>query len=95
LEKIYVGSHILDLNRRSPLPILMNKYTAQFECDGELLTRTNDNIFKYPMLATDWSQPSDQALQAILAMKGVAEKVMVVHNIDQRFAQRHSKAVIR
>jgi len=95
LEKIYVGSHILDLVRRSPLPILMSKYMVQFEWEGELLTRTNDNIFKCPMLATDWSQPSDHALQALIAMKGAAEKVIVVHNIDQKFTKRFNKTDIR
>ncbi len=79
LEVVYVGSHILDLLRRSPLPVLMGKYMVQFEVDGEKMTRTNDHIFQRPMLATDWSAPSEKALDALLALKGVAEKALVTH----------------
>ncbi len=79
LEVVYVGSHILDLLRRSPLPVLMGKYMVQYEVDGEQMTRTNDHVFVRPMLATDWSAPSEKALDALLALKGVAEKALVTH----------------
>ncbi len=79
LEVVYVGSHILDLVRRSPLPVLMGKYMVQYEVDGEQMTRTNDHVFVRPMLATDWSKPSEKALDALLALKGVAEKAIVAH----------------
>ena len=95
LEKIYVGSHILDLVRRSPKPVLLSKYMVQFEWEGEFLTRTNDKVFTCPMLATDWSQPSENALQALLALKGLAQRVMVVHNIDRRITKNRSKKEIR
>ena len=34
-EKIYVGTHILDILRRSPVPVLMSKHMVQFEWEGE------------------------------------------------------------
>jgi len=87
LEMVYVGSHILDLLRRSPLPVLMGKYMVQYEVAGEQMTRTNDHVFVRPMLATDWSNPSQKALDALLALKGVAEKAVVAHVICDKISK--------
>ncbi len=84
LEKIYVGSHILDILRRSPLPVLMGKYKVQFESDEGILTQTNAQIFERPMLATDWSAPSERGLEAIEAMRGVVTNAFVVHVVDAK-----------
>ncbi len=87
LEVVYVGSHILDIVRRSPLPVLMGKYMVQYEVDGEQMTRTNDHVFERPMLATDWSNPSEKALDALLALKGLAEKALVTHVIGDKLTK--------
>jgi len=87
LEKVYVGAHIMDILRRSKVPVLMSKYMVQFEWQGEQLSRTNDQIFKRPLLATDWSQPSENALLSMDALKGLAEKVHVVHVIDAKLTK--------
>jgi nucleotide-binding universal stress UspA family protein len=87
LEKVYVGSHIMDILRRSKVPVLMSKYMVQFEWDDEQLTRTNDHLFDRPMLATDWSQPSENALQGMAALKGVAQTVLLVHVIDAKLSK--------
>lgn len=87
LEVVYVGSHILDLLRRSPLPVLMTKYMVQYEVDDEQMTRTNEHIFSRPLLATDWSEPSEKALDALLAFKGLAEKALVTHVIGDKLAK--------
>lgn len=86
-EKVYVGSHILDLLRRSQFPVLMSKYMAQYEWEGESLTRVNDHIFKRPLLATDWSVASANALQAMLGFKNVAEKIIVTHVIGSKISK--------
>lgn len=87
LEKIYVGSHVLDILRRSNVPVLMNKYMVEFESEGERLARENTQIFRRPMLATDWSAPSNHALEAIIAFKGVLETALVTHVIDAKVAK--------
>jgi nucleotide-binding universal stress UspA family protein len=87
LEKVYVGSHIMDILRRSTVPVLMSKYMVQFEWENEQLTRTNDHIFERPMLATDWSQPSENARQCMSALKGLAETILVVHVIDAKLSK--------
>ena len=85
-EKVYVGSHILDILRRSEIPVFMGKYMVQYESEGQLLTRTNDNIYQRPLLATDWSEPSENALKALLAFGGACEQIMVAHIIGTKMS---------
>jgi len=87
LEKIYVGEHILDLLRRSPVPILMGKYMAQYEHEGEVFTRINDHPFDRPLLATDWSEPSEHALGLLASFRNLASKVLVTHVIGAKFSK--------
>lgn len=94
-EKVYVGSHVLDIIRRSPRPVLMGKYMVQYEWAGEVLTRVNDHIFDRPLLATDWSQPSQNALEFIKSFKGLASKVLVVHNIGAKISKGLDVAALR
>lgn len=84
LEKVYVGTHVLDILRRSTVPVLMSKYMVQYEWQGEPLMRTNEQIWKRPLLASDWSEPSRRALDATLALKGLAEKIIVTHVLGTR-----------
>ncbi|MFH2043892.1 MAG: universal stress protein [Pseudomonadota bacterium] len=92
LEKVYVGTHLLDLARRSPIPILMNKYLAEYEKDGEIITKVNEHIFDRPMIATDWSCPSGNALEALISLKGLASKIIVAHNIGFKITKAMSPA---
>jgi len=87
MEKVYVGSHIMDILRRSPVPVLMSKYMVQFEWEDEQLTQTNEHIFNRPMLATDWSQPSENAMQKMSVLKGLAQTILVVHVIDAKLTK--------
>jgi nucleotide-binding universal stress UspA family protein len=91
-EKVYVGTHMLDLIRRSPIPILMDKYMAEYEQDGKIITKINEHIFRRPMLATDWSQPSVNALDALKGLKGLTEDVVVIHNIGVKISKGMSPA---
>jgi len=94
-EKVYVGTHMLDLIRRSPIPILMDKYMAEYEIDGKIITKINEHIFDRPMLATDWSQPSSNALDALTDLKGLASDVIVVHNIGVKISKAMSPAQLQ
>jgi len=94
-EKVYVGTHMLDLIRRSPIPILMDKYMAEYELDGKIMTRINEHIFDRPMLATDWSQPSSNAVDALISLKGLATDVIVVHNIGVKISKGLSPAQLQ
>ena len=94
-EKVYVGTHMLDLVRRSPIPILMDKYMAEYEKDGKIITRINEHIFDRPMLATDWSQPSSNAVDALKGLKGLASGTIVVHNIDVKISKAMSQSQLQ
>jgi len=83
-EKIYVGSHILDILRRSQVPVLMGKYMVQFESEEGVICCKNTRIFERPMLATDWSAPSERCLSAITALKGVVKSAVVAHVMDSK-----------
>jgi nucleotide-binding universal stress UspA family protein len=85
-EKIYVGSHILDILRRSTVPILMGRYMVKFEVNEKEFTRKNDDIFSAPLLATDWSEPSEHGLEWIKSIKNVAQRVIISHIIDSKIA---------
>ena len=84
LEMVYVGTHVLDILRRSTIPVLMSKYMVKYEWQGESLMRTNEQIWKRPLLASDWSEPSRRGLDATLALKGLVEKLIVTHVLGAR-----------
>ena len=92
LGKVYIGSHTLELVRRSRVPILVSKYMVRFECEGDLITRVNDRIFTRPLLATDWSEPSEKALKLVSSFKGLADKVLVTHIIGVKISKGLDKS---
>ncbi len=94
-EKIYVGSHILDILRRSQVPVLMGKYMVHIESDEGPLIRKNDRIFERPMLATDWSAPSERGLNAIRALKGIVKTAIVTHILDSKLIHAANPSQIK
>lgn len=92
LEKVYIGSATLELIRRSTVPVLVSKYMVQFEWQGEMITKVNDHIFKSPLLATDWSDPSEKGLKMLFSLKGLADRVLVGHVIGVKISKGRSKA---
>jgi nucleotide-binding universal stress UspA family protein len=92
LGKVYVGSHTLELIRRSTVPVLVSKYMVRFEWEGDLITRVNDRLFTVPLLATDWSEPSEKALGLVSSFKELADKVMVTHIIGVKISKGLDKS---
>ena len=86
-----IGSHTLQIITRSKMPTLVSKYLVQFERDGETVTRTNDAIFKRPLLATDWSEPSERALELLISLNGLIEKAFVCHAIGVKISKSIDK----
>lgn len=95
LEKVYVGTHVLDILRRSDVPVLMSKYMVHYEWEGESLMRTNAHIWKRPLLASDWSGPSRRALETSLALKGLVEKIIVSHVLGTRRLKNLEPSAVR
>ncbi len=91
LQKLYVGSHTMDLLRRTPPPVLVYKYMVEFEREGRKVTRINDRPFDRPLLATDWSRSCEKALEFLTAFKGVVKKVHVAHVIGVKISKSLDK----
>lgn len=87
LEGIFLGSDTVEIMRRSTVPVLVSKYMVEFEYNGERVMRRNDRIFERPLLATDWSAPSERALQTVTFLKKVVKDVMVVHVIGTKISK--------
>lgn len=95
LEKIYVGTHILDILRRSDIPVMMGKYMVSYERPGQPLKKTNKEIWQRPLLATDWSEPSRRALDVVLALKGAVEKIIVGHVLGSRQTKHLDSTMVK
>lgn len=95
MERVYVGSHTIDLLRRSPIPVLVSKYMVHCDRDGACVKRLNDHPFERPLFATDWSQPSLDALQVIKGMKGAVHRVEVAHVIGVKISKNLDKTQLK
>jgi nucleotide-binding universal stress UspA family protein len=90
LEKLWVGSHTLELLRRSTsIPVLVSKYMVSCDINGECVRRRNEHPFHRPLFAADWSPPSEHALQFIIALQGAVRKVDVAHVIALKASSDH------
>ncbi|MEW6327967.1 MAG: universal stress protein [Thermodesulfobacteriota bacterium] len=88
LEKVYVGSHTLELLRRSTaIPVLISKYMVYCDMEGQCVRRVNEHPFQRPLFATDWSRPSENALEFITTLKGAVDKVDVAHIIGVKISK--------
>jgi nucleotide-binding universal stress UspA family protein len=92
IDEVCLGSHTLGLIRRATIPILVSKYMVRFEREGELVTQINGRIFANPLLATDWSKPSEKALDVLMALKGLVDKALATHIIEVKIAKGHDKS---
>jgi nucleotide-binding universal stress UspA family protein len=86
-EMVYVGSHLLDILRRSDRPVLMDKFCAEYQDKSCVLTRTNTHIFSRPLLATDWSTPCEHARNHLVSLRPMIERVLIVHVLDERITR--------
>lgn len=93
LEKLYVGSRTLDLLRRSEtIPVLVSKHLAVCDANGECVGLANDHPFRKVLFAADWSPPSERALQFLVALRGVVQKVNVVHVVTFKTSGEESQS---
>jgi len=81
-EGSFVGSHTLQIISRIKIPVLISKYMVQFKKDEEIFTKVNDRPFETPLLITDWSEQSKRAMEFLISLNKVVEKVLVFHNLE-------------
>lgn len=95
IESLFIGSHTTDILRRSPAPVLVHRHLVQCECDGVEVCRSNERLFERPLIATDWSAPSEKALMLLLGLKEVLSSVIVAHVIGTKMAKGMAEAELR
>lgn len=81
IEKSFIGSHTLEIISRSKVPTLVSKYMVQFKWNDATLTKMNERFFETPMLVTDWTGPSERALDLLISLNGIIKKALVFHDI--------------
>jgi len=84
IEQLYAGSDITELLHRTSKPVLVYKYLSESSFALE-------KPFESPLLATDWSPASLRAIDFLKELKGIIQKIHVVHVADQK--QRSGSAM--
>ncbi len=77
LEKLYSGSDITEIIRRTETPVLMYKYLSQ---DVKIV----DKPFDRPLIAMDWSPAGEKAVGYIKKLKDVVQETHVIHVADEK-----------
>jgi len=77
IEQLYAGSDITELLHRTSKPVLVYKYLSESSFALE-------KPFETPVLATDWSPASLRAIDFLKELKGIIQKIHVVHVVDQK-----------
>lgn len=94
LEMSFLGSTTLKIITRSKIPVLVNRYIVEFEREGKTVTRINGDIFKKPLLASDWSEFSDKALNLLLFLDGLIDKAYICNVIDSKLSKCHDRSAL-
>ena len=76
-EQLYSGSDITEIVHRSATPVLVYKYLFR---KGPLA----ENPFEKPLLATNWSDASQRAIDYIKSLKSVIEEVDIIHVASEK-----------
>jgi nucleotide-binding universal stress UspA family protein len=77
LEQIYSGSDITEIVHRCATPVLVYKYLSN---KGPLA----ENPFEKPLLAINWSDTSQRAIQYLKSLKAVIREVDVIHVASEK-----------
>ncbi|MDJ0783073.1 MAG: universal stress protein [Desulfosarcinaceae bacterium] len=86
LNYLYSGSAVTELLRRSAVPVLVYKGMAE---NNYLI----DKPFSRPLLATDWEAASRRAVEYLKPLRGVIEKVHVMHVADEKALSKKASAM--
>lgn len=88
LEQIYSGSDINEIVQRAATPVLVYKYLAR---KGPLA----ENPFERPLLATNWSEASQRAIDYLKSLKAVVREVDVIHVAREKDLKETSAMAIQ
>jgi len=72
LEQLYAGSDVMELIRRTEVPILVFKHMMEDNIVPE-------KLFERPLFATNWSESGKKTVQYIKALKNVIGELHIMH----------------
>ncbi len=76
LEQLYAGSDVMELVRRTEVPVLVFKHMM----DDNIVP---EKIFERPLFATNWSDTGKKAIEYIKGMKDVIGELHVMHVVKE------------
>jgi len=72
LEQLYAGSDVMELVRRTDVPILVFKHMI----DDNIVP---EKLFERPLFATNWSKTDQKAIEYIKGLKEVIGEIHIMH----------------
>ncbi len=88
----FIGSHTHSVLTRSKYPTFVSKYMVEFDWEDATLTKVNKLPFETPFFAADWTDRSKRAIELLISLKDVINKVMVFYNIDEKTVEKLNDA---
>ncbi len=88
LEQLFSGSDIMEILHRSRVPVLVYKNMSP----GGIIT---DEPFDRILLATDWSQASEQAVACLKKLNSVVKEIHVAHVADEKSLTGNSAMAVQ
>ena len=76
LEQLYAGSDVMELVRRTEVPVLVFKHMM----DDNIVP---EKLFERPLLAVNWSETGEKAIAHIKAMKEVIGEIHLMHVVKE------------
>jgi len=77
LEKLYAGSETIEIIHRSAMPVLVFKYLDK---DKQII----DKPFDRPLLAVDFSQADQRAIDFFSTLGNVVGEINIIHVVDEK-----------
>lgn len=77
IDQLYLGSDVTEIIQQSATPVFVYKPPTD---KIDLL----DKPFDRPLFTTDWSAASTQAEELLLPLKGVIQKINIIHVADEK-----------
>ncbi|MFO7752516.1 MAG: universal stress protein [Desulfobacteraceae bacterium] len=91
LEQLYSRSDVAELIRRASVPVLVFKHTA----DDDIVP---EKPFQRPLLATNWSGPSQRATELMKGLKNIIGELHLIHvtnSGDLKGSSSHDVQIVR
>jgi nucleotide-binding universal stress UspA family protein len=76
LEQLYAGSDVIELIRRSKVPVLIFKHMIEDNLVPE-------KLFERPLFATNWSDTGKKSIEYIKGLKNVIGEIHVIHVLKE------------